>query len=111
LTETKGSYIHGGDGAHFPGCENVHWDCKIAALEKRVKELEAERQWVPASKNEPGARGLYWVYARESNNPLSPFSVREAYWQKNLGWWENDERGETLYATHYMKFIKPEPPK
>jgi hypothetical protein len=38
MTETKGSYIHGGDGAHFPGCENVHWDCKIKALEGELAE-------------------------------------------------------------------------
>jgi hypothetical protein len=31
--------IRGGDGSHWPGCESVHWDCKIAMLEKRIADL------------------------------------------------------------------------
>jgi len=45
----EGRYIKGGDGSHWVGCEETHWDCKIARLEKentrlqaRIAELEAE---------------------------------------------------------------------
>ena len=31
----------GGHGAHWDGCENVHWDCRIVRLERRITELEA----------------------------------------------------------------------
>lgn len=31
----------GGHGAHWDGCENVHWDCRIARMEQRITELEA----------------------------------------------------------------------
>lgn len=29
-------YIRGGDGSHWEGCEDVHWDCKIAQLEAEL---------------------------------------------------------------------------
>ena len=29
-------YIKGGDGSHWEGCEDVHWDCKIAQLEDEL---------------------------------------------------------------------------
>ena len=32
----------GGNGSHWEGCEEVHWDCKIAQLEKEIERL-AER--------------------------------------------------------------------
>jgi len=32
---------YGGSRSHWPGCENVHFDCKIAMLEKRIEKLEA----------------------------------------------------------------------
>ena len=41
--EEDSGMIRGGNGAHWDGCENVHWDCKIAKLEARVAELEAEK--------------------------------------------------------------------
>ena len=30
-------YIMGGDGSHWEGCEEVHWDCRIAQLEAELK--------------------------------------------------------------------------
>jgi hypothetical protein len=41
--EESGGMIRGGNGAHWDGCESVHWDCKIAKLEARVAELESEK--------------------------------------------------------------------
>ena len=32
---------YGGNGSHWDGCENVHWDCRIVRLERRITELEA----------------------------------------------------------------------
>jgi len=44
----EGRYIKGGGGSHWVGCEETHWDCKIARLEKENARLqkaveEAER--------------------------------------------------------------------
>lgn len=42
MSETKGQYILGGQGSHWEGCENTHWDCRIARLEQENAELRAE---------------------------------------------------------------------
>ena len=42
MTETKGQYILGGQGSHWEGCENTHWDCRIARLEQENAELRSE---------------------------------------------------------------------
>jgi len=34
--------IHGGNGSHWEGCEETHWDCKIAKLEAKCNNLEQE---------------------------------------------------------------------
>ena len=36
----EGRYIKGGDGSHWVGCEETHWDCKIARLEKENERLK-----------------------------------------------------------------------
>ena len=36
----EGRYIKGGDGSHWVGCEETHWDCKIARLEKENTRLQ-----------------------------------------------------------------------
>ena len=36
----EGRYIKGGDGSHWVGCEETHWDCKIARLEKENARLQ-----------------------------------------------------------------------
>ena len=33
-------YTYGGNGSHWNGCEESHWDCKIRALEAQVKDLQ-----------------------------------------------------------------------
>jgi hypothetical protein len=33
-------YTRGGDGSHWEGCDEIHWDCKIAKLEKENKKLK-----------------------------------------------------------------------
>jgi len=38
----EGRYIKGGDGSHWVGCEETHWDCKIARLEKENARLQKE---------------------------------------------------------------------
>jgi len=48
MTETKGQYILGGDGSHWEGCENTHWDCRIARLEQENAELRAEIECLQA---------------------------------------------------------------
>jgi hypothetical protein len=35
-------WTKGGDGSHFEGCEEVHWDCRIAQLEAELARLTAE---------------------------------------------------------------------
>lgn len=35
-------WTKGGDGSHWDGCEDVHWDCKIAQLEAEIARLTAE---------------------------------------------------------------------
>lgn len=42
MTETKGRYIRGGNGSHWEGCEETHWDCRIARLEQENSELRSE---------------------------------------------------------------------
>ena len=51
-------YIKGGDGSHWEGCEETHWDCKIKKLEAENAELRkavedaiefAEEGWSYAS--------------------------------------------------------------
>jgi hypothetical protein len=34
--------IRGGDGSHWGGCEETHWDCKIAMLDKENLELKIQ---------------------------------------------------------------------
>ena len=36
-------YTKGGDGSHWEGCEDVHWDCKIAQLEAELARRNEER--------------------------------------------------------------------
>ncbi len=35
-------YIRGGDGSHWEGCEEVHWDCRIAQLEADIARRDEE---------------------------------------------------------------------
>jgi hypothetical protein len=32
-------WTKGGDGSHWEGCEEVHWDCRIAQLENAMRML------------------------------------------------------------------------
>jgi hypothetical protein len=49
LADAKNHYIRGGDGSHWDGCEETHWDCKIAKLERENAELrkivDQVRKW------------------------------------------------------------------
>ena len=38
--EKNWNYTRGGDGSHWEGCEESHWDCKIVHLEKQVERME-----------------------------------------------------------------------
>jgi hypothetical protein len=37
--DASGRYIKGGEGSHWDGCEETHFDCKIAKLEKENAKL------------------------------------------------------------------------
>ena len=43
MDKHEGRYIKGGEGSHWVGCEETHWDCKIAKLEEEITELRAAR--------------------------------------------------------------------
>lgn len=43
-TDSINKYTYGGVGAHWKGCNEVHWDCQIRALQKQVDELVELRQ-------------------------------------------------------------------
>jgi len=44
--EESSGMIRGGNGSHWEGCENVHWDCKIAKLERTVAKLKSENEFL-----------------------------------------------------------------
>lgn len=53
-------WIRGGDGSHWEGCEETHWDCKIAQLEAEIERQTAElaalrerTRWIPVSEKLP----------------------------------------------------------
>jgi hypothetical protein len=35
-------YTRGGDGSHWEGCHETHWDCRIAWLEERLEHLDQQ---------------------------------------------------------------------
>jgi hypothetical protein len=37
--EKNWNYTRGGDGSHWEGCEETHWDCKIVHLEKENQRM------------------------------------------------------------------------
>jgi uncharacterized small protein (DUF1192 family) len=39
----KTRMVKGGDGSHFPGCEESHWDCRIKKLEAENEQLTRQR--------------------------------------------------------------------
>jgi len=40
--DPEGRYTYGGNGSHWEGCEETHWDCRIKWLEERIDGLLAE---------------------------------------------------------------------
>jgi hypothetical protein len=38
-----GRWQQGGDGTHFEGCEESHWDCKILSQSKQITTLREEK--------------------------------------------------------------------
>lgn len=37
--DEKKRYVFGGEGAHWEGCVETHWDCRIRELEEMVRQL------------------------------------------------------------------------
>ena len=44
---------YGGNGSHWDGCAEVHWDCKIAQLEAELAALREQTRWIPVSERLP----------------------------------------------------------
>ena len=90
-------YTKGGDGSHWDGCEEVHWDCRIAQLEAelaRIAELEAERRWIPVGERLP----------EEKQSVLALDRTGTAYH------WEYSKCLSNIfvgYYTHWMPLPKP----
>jgi hypothetical protein len=42
--DASGHYIKGGEESHWEGCEETHYDCKIAKLEKENTQLREDLQ-------------------------------------------------------------------
>ena len=40
--DAGGHYIRGGQGSHWVGCEEAHYDCKISKLEKENEKLSKQ---------------------------------------------------------------------
>lgn len=78
---------YGANGSHWEGCEDVHWDCRIAKLEKEIDrlkedlaetqacllerniELDVERRshrWIPVSERLPEDGEVVWLW--DGNN-------------------------------------------
>jgi len=45
VIEPVGRYIHGGDGSHWEGCDESHWDCRIAKLEAAISAFVEASNW------------------------------------------------------------------
>jgi hypothetical protein len=43
IAAREGFYIRGGDGSHWDGCHETHWDCRIRWLESQLVAAEAAR--------------------------------------------------------------------
>ena len=80
-------WTKGGDGSHWEGGDEVHWDCRIAKLEKEIDrlkedlaetqacllerniELDVERRshrWIPVSERLPEDGEVVWLW--DGNN-------------------------------------------
>ena len=39
MTEPKLTWTRGGDGSHWEGCYDTHWDCAIATLRRALDDM------------------------------------------------------------------------
>lgn len=47
-------WTKGGNGSHWDGCVDVHWDCRIAHLNAELAQLRAQiPQWIPVTERLP----------------------------------------------------------
>ena len=44
---------YGGNGSHWDGCAEAHWDCKIAQLEAELAALREQVRWIPVNEKRP----------------------------------------------------------
>lgn len=118
-------WTKGGDGSHWDGCDEVHWDCKIAKLESELARLREERRWIPVSEKPKTLNPVYISYVSNYNKKryqsvasyIAPRTVlaedfltdecdtsscqeyddeNDCYWVIE-GWWEESTVSEIQY--------------
>ena len=53
-------WTKGGDGSHWEGCEEVHWDCRIAHLEKKLARRDEIIARLKEDAERLATRAVYW---------------------------------------------------
>lgn len=51
----KGRWTFGGDGSHWDGCYETHWDCALVHLTARIAELEGALKKIETAFFEDGS--------------------------------------------------------
>jgi hypothetical protein len=114
---------YGGDGSHFPGCEESHWDCRIKKLEAEVERLREAQRWIPVGERLPelGSGGIASTYVEVVYRVLDGRMYLRGsfqYW-RDYGWLYEFKNGEPItfedwgYVVDFWKPFSPlpEPPE
>jgi len=87
---SNGRWTQGGNGSHWDGCEDVHWDCKIVALTARIAELEAENRWIPVSERLPEHKQPV-LAAADGEVTNTYYDVNSRKWSQSEYFWFPDD--------------------